>query len=120
VRANTATRASGALASPRPGVVRIGLVESSLIDLDRESAPLCVARQATSALRYGLGVVLVLPTLLDETAHLHAEQVLGIPFDAIIDLSADITARLDRESLAALLHRLERIGADLFSVDRTR
>jgi Phosphotransferase enzyme family len=49
---------------------------------------------ASSALRYGPGVVrLVLPTLLDETAHAHTEALLGIPFDTIVDLWADVNAK---------------------------
>jgi Phosphotransferase enzyme family len=48
---------------------------------------------ASSALRYGPGVVrLMLPTLLDEAAHRRTEQVLGIPFDDIVDLWAAVAA----------------------------
>ena len=46
---------------------------------------------ACSALRYGPGAArLLLPTLLDESAHAHEERVLGIPFDAIVDLWAAV------------------------------
>lgn len=52
---------------------------------------------ASSALRYGPGVVrLVLPTLLDETTHARTEVLLGIPFDAIVDLWADVAAEQTR------------------------
>ena len=41
---------------------------------------------ATSALRYGPGTVrLVLPTLLDPSLHAHVAEVLGMPFDAVLD-----------------------------------
>ena len=58
---------------------------------------------ASSALRYWPGVVrLVLPTLLDETAQRRTEDVLGTPFDQIIEVWADLPgwqARLAREAL---------------------
>jgi hypothetical protein len=61
---------------------------------------------ASSALRYGPGAVrLVLPTLLDETAQVHAERLLGIPFDAIVDLWASVAAaqaRLAEKAFAML------------------
>lgn len=61
---------------------------------------------ACSALRYGPGVVrLVLPALLDEAAHAHAQEMLGIPFDAIVDLWAGIAgeqARLAADAFTLL------------------
>lgn len=61
---------------------------------------------ACSALRYGPGCVrLVLPALLDATAQAHAEGVLGIPFDAIVNLwaaGAIEQARLAAEALTLL------------------
>jgi hypothetical protein len=61
---------------------------------------------ACSALRYGPGVVrLVLPTLLDETAQADAERLLGIPFDAIVNLWAAVAAeqvRLAAEAFTLL------------------
>jgi hypothetical protein len=61
---------------------------------------------ASSALRYWPGVVrLVLPTLVDETAHHRTETMLGIPFDQIMDLWADFgawQARLAAEVLTTV------------------
>ena len=58
---------------------------------------------ASSALRYWPGVVrLVVPTLLDETAQRRTEDVLGTPFDQIIEVWADLPgwqAQLAREAL---------------------
>ena len=58
---------------------------------------------ASSALRYWPGVVrLVLPTLLDETAQRRTEDVLGTPFDQIIEVWTDLPgwqARLAHEAL---------------------
>src|SRR5919109_2170056 len=52
---------------------------------------------ACSALRYGPGVVrLVLPALLDDSRQADAEQVLGIPFDAIVNLWAAVAAEQAR------------------------
>lgn len=62
----------------------------------------------SAALRYWLGVVrLVLPTLLDETAQHRTETVIGIPFDQILDLWADLSAwhaRLAAEALTTVPH----------------
>jgi hypothetical protein len=58
---------------------------------------------ASSALRYWPGVVrLVLPTLLDNAAHRRAEAVLGIPFEAVVDLWADFAAWQARLAAEAL------------------
>lgn len=61
---------------------------------------------ASSALRYGPGVVrLLLPTLLDPSTQQRAEQLLGLPFDAIVDLWSAVgaeQARLAREALSLL------------------
>ena len=63
---------------------------------------------ASSALRYWPGVVrLVIPTLLDETAHRRAEALLGIPFEQIVDLWADLAvwhARLAADALTTVPH----------------
>jgi hypothetical protein len=61
---------------------------------------------ASSALRYWPGVVrLVIPTLIDETAHRRAEAMLGIPFHEIVDLWADFAvwqARLAAEAMTTV------------------
>jgi hypothetical protein len=58
---------------------------------------------ASSALRYGPGVVrLVLPALLDATAQAHAEEALGTPFDAIVNLWAAVAAEQARLAAEAL------------------
>jgi hypothetical protein len=64
---------------------------------------------ASSALRYWPGVVrLVVPTLLDQTAQRRTEEVLGTPFDQIIEVWADLPrwqAQLAREALM-MVHTL--------------
>jgi len=52
-----------------------------------------LAYTATSALRYGPGTVrIVLPTLLDDPLHDHVAEVLGMPFDAVLDHWAAVIA----------------------------
>lgn len=61
---------------------------------------------ASSALRYWPGVVrLVVPTLLDESAHPRVEAMLGMPFPEIVDLWADFAvwqARLAAEAMTTV------------------